>query len=53
MFRGGKDLRGVLQDGAGEAQIDDVRKLDVVVGEKSARKQKEGEDGAQDRQAGL
>ena len=51
MFRRGEDLRGVLEDVAGESRIDHARVFDVVVDENSAGGQKNGEDSAQDRQA--
>ncbi len=51
MLRRGEDLRGVLQDIAGEPRIDRAGVLHVVVGENSAGSQKDGEDRAQDRQA--
>jgi hypothetical protein len=50
MLRRGKNLRRVLQAGAGEPRIDHARVLHVVVGKDSAGDEKHGEDDAEDRQ---
>ena len=51
MFRSGENLRGVLEDVAGEPRIDHARVFNVVVGENSAGDKKYTEEDAQDCQA--